>query len=104
MSRSHRLLTLLNQLEQALNALSLWQVAPPTQEKLMSSEPFAIDTLSPSEWLQWIFIPKMKWLIEQQQPLPSGFAISPYFEEAWKEQGETQAVLLLLNQIDEVCA
>ncbi|MGR5543302.1 YqcC family protein, partial [Vibrio campbellii] len=53
MSRSHVLLPLLNQLEQALKALNIWQDTPPAQEKLMSSEPFAIDTLTPGEWLQW---------------------------------------------------
>ncbi|CAM4314093.1 YqcC family protein [Vibrio agarivorans] len=104
MSRSHVLLPLLNQLEQALKALNIWQDTPPVQEKLMSSEPFAIDTLTPSEWLQWIFMPKMQWLIEQKQPLPSGFSITPYFEEAWKEQPEMHDLVALLKQIDEACA
>lgn len=81
-----------------------WQEAAPAQDKLSSSQPFAVDCLSPSEWLQWICLPKMAELIESQQALPSGFAITPYFEEAWKNQYQYQDILVVLKLIDEVCA
>ena len=38
---------------------------------LLSEEPFAIDTMSPEEWLQWIFIPRMFALLESGAELPS---------------------------------
>ncbi|POF59031.1 pseudouridine synthase, partial [Vibrio vulnificus] len=34
--------------------------------------------------------------------LPKGFLLTPYFEEAWKEQRDTQTLLSILRTIDEV--
>ena len=45
--------------------LDLWQAVPPSQRSLLSEEPFAIDTMSPEEWLQWFLfqecLPYLKW-------------------------------------------
>ncbi|MDU5698609.1 MAG: YqcC family protein [Haemophilus parainfluenzae] len=49
----------LQQLQLAMQKLDLWQAVPPSQDAFLSEEPFAIDTMSPEEWLQWIFIPRM---------------------------------------------
>lgn len=86
-----------------MRARSLWQSTLPSPQALASSEPFAIDTLDPEQWLQWIFIPRMQTLIRQQQPLPSGFAITPYFEQCWQGQQDKAALITLLMQIDKEC-
>lgn len=78
----------------------LWQSVAPSQEKLASRQPFAIDTLTPEEWLHWVFIVRMREMINTQQPLPVGFEISPYFEQAW-QTGEHQALLALISDIDK---
>ncbi|MDE1209600.1 YqcC family protein [Vibrio aestuarianus] len=93
----------LTQLETELRQCGVWQPQSPSREALMSNEPFAIDTLAPEQWLQWVFIPKMLALLEQQATLPSGFSIAPYFEETWKHQPEFSKVIALVTYIDEVC-
>ncbi len=93
----------LEQLEAELRQCELWQAEPPSQEALQSVEPFSIDTLEPHEWLQWIFLPTMQRILIEQQPIPRGFALSPYFDEVWKESQQYQAVLLVVNHIDKVC-
>ncbi len=85
----------LQQLQLAMQKLDLWQVTPPAQEAFLSQEPFAIDTMSPEEWLQWIFIPRMFALLESDAELPSKIAVSPYLEEAFKEAEEDFLVELL---------
>ncbi|MBE2898245.1 YqcC family protein [Pasteurellaceae bacterium 20609_3] len=85
--------TQLSALEAALVALELWQSQPPEPSRLASQEPFAIDTLEPHEWLQWIFIPRMRALLEAQAALPRNFAISPYIEEAMKETAQLERIL-----------
>ena len=76
----------LQQLQLAMQKLDLWQAVPPSQDAFLSKEPFAIDTMSPEEWLQWIFIPRMFALLESGgAALPSKIAVSPYLEEAFKE-------------------
>jgi len=79
----------LQQLQLAMQKLDLWQDA------FLSEEPFAIDTMSPEEWLQWIFIPRMFALLESGAELPSKIAVSPYLEEAFKEAEEDFLVELL---------
>ncbi|WP_217515080.1 YqcC family protein [Vibrio metschnikovii] len=93
---------LLEQLTTELKAATLWQEKRPTEDKLLSREPFAIDTLHPHEWLQWIFLPRMWQLLEAKQPLPRGFLLTPYFVEAWKAQSGYQPLIEVLMEIDRV--
>ncbi|GAM55726.1 hypothetical protein JCM19231_2328 [Vibrio ishigakensis] len=95
---------LFQQLTQRLQSVQKWDIEPPSQTALMSTQPFAVDTLSPEQWLKWIFVPKMQGLIEQKQPLPSGFSIAPYFEEAWRNSEEMEPILDVIRAIDEVFA
>jgi uncharacterized protein YqcC (DUF446 family) len=81
----------------------LWSQSSPSAVALSSQQPFSVDTLTPEEWLQWIFIPRMLDLMSREQPVPSGFAISPYFEEVWKLDAGKQALLTLIEDIDKAC-
>lgn len=91
---------LLDELEQVLEACDLLQSEPPSPKRLASREPFAVDTLDCHEWLQWIFIPKMRALVVARQPLPRNFEIAPYVEEAMKEQQGATAVVKVTYRID----
>ncbi len=92
---------LLVELKQQLKKQSLWQQHAPDAKALSSQQPFAVDTLEPQEWLQWIFIARMESLIEAGGDIPRGFEITPYFEEVWKLRPELNEVLTVLKQIDE---
>ncbi len=95
---------LLAQLEQALRDQQCWQQEPPSQQALSSQQPFAVDTLAPQEWLQWIFIPKMTQLLESGQTLPKGFEMSPYFEQTWQQQEDMKPVIAVIRLIEQECA
>ncbi len=103
MTTSTKLTELLLQLEVQLRKHRLWQQAMPSPQALQSVEPFAIDTLNPHEWLQWIFIARMRALVENEQPLPRGFAIEPYFSEVWKQEQQYSELLATIQTIDELC-
>ncbi|MCA2014492.1 YqcC family protein [Vibrio tritonius] len=90
----------LNELEYELQRAGVWQAFAPSAQALESREPFALDTLEPHEWLQWIFIPKMSELLAREQ-VPNGFSLTPYFEQAWIEQPEFLAVIRVIRSIDE---
>lgn len=94
---------LFQQLSQRLQSAQMWDDEPPQTSSLQSVQPFAVDTLAPEQWLQWVFMPKMKHLMDNHQPLPSGFSIAPYFEEVWKDDSQMQTVLDVIRAIDEVC-
>ncbi|ARR43716.1 hypothetical protein CAY59_04775 [Vibrio campbellii] len=103
MATNIQLVDLLQQLEAQLQHHELWQQTMPSAEALQSTEPFAIDTLHPHEWLQWIFIARMRALVESNQPLPRGFSIEPYFAEAWKQELHYGELLETIRTIDELC-
>ncbi|MGY3568964.1 YqcC family protein [Vibrio sp. SCSIO 43135] len=104
MTQTESILALLDALQTELSQQNLWQTVPPTDEALASEQPFAIDTLAPHEWLQWIFIAKLHWMHSQNMPLPKGFEVTPYFEQVWQEKPEYRQLLVILNKIDEACA
>ncbi|MDO4429954.1 MAG: YqcC family protein [Lonepinella koalarum] len=83
----------LNELQKLMQTQGLWQSFPPSPEALQSTQPFGLDSLSATEWLQWVFIPRMQALIDSKQPLPTQIAISPYLEEALKEEPYLPALL-----------
>lgn len=79
----------LDELQQAMVKHQLWETTPPPAEALESDQPFCVESLSPTQWLQWVFIPRMHALIEAGAELPKNFAITPYLEEALKEERYT---------------
>lgn len=90
-------------IERELRRLGWWSNAVPSPERLSSVEPFCVDTLAFEEWLQWVFLPRMKLIIERQAPLPTSCAILPMAEVAWAEQGERVVILLrLLGEFDRL--
>lgn len=94
---------LLQRLEQELQYIALWEEIMPQAEALASEEPFCIDTLKLSQWLQWIFIPKMSYLLEQRMPLPNFCGIHEVAEEAFKGmETDIEQLLSIIREIDEV--
>nr|WP_067298610.1 YqcC family protein [Marinobacterium profundum] len=101
MTRPQQLNLLLRQLEQELQTLQLWQQNAPSSEALNSIEPFCVDSLAFSEWLQWVMIPRFDAMIQQQRTLPGNSDIAAMAEEAFKGINADTAVLLdLIRQID----
>lgn len=89
-------------LEKCLREYNLWQLDMPSHDDLMSTEPFSCDTLNLTEWLQWVFIPKMKQVIESNAVLPQGSNITAYAEEALKGVDFPAGDLLnIIRQLDQ---
>ncbi|GAA5445545.1 hypothetical protein Misp06_03748 [Microbulbifer sp. NBRC 101763] len=88
-------------LEAELRRMELWQSEPPPAEALASSEPFCVDTLTLPQWLQFIFLPRMRVMIEQEVPLPRECSIAPIAEEFFKTRGGAEELIVILEQIDQ---
>ncbi|WP_049723671.1 YqcC family protein [Gilvimarinus polysaccharolyticus] len=88
-------------LEAALRDLQLWQLDLPPAEALASTAPFAVDTLTFTQWLQFMFLPQMQLLIDERAPLPVNCAIAPMADEYFKPQVvDGSAVVVQLQRID----
>ncbi|MGE4415728.1 MAG: YqcC family protein [Marinobacterium sp.] len=102
MQRTEQVTALLLKIRTEMEALELWQSSPPSAQALASTQPFCIDTLHFTEWLQWLLIPRLQEMIRQELPLPQSSQIQPMAEEVFKQmQADTDALLALINRLDE---
>jgi uncharacterized protein YqcC (DUF446 family) len=102
MGDSHReLANLLSAVETELRTLQLWDQQIPSAQALASSQPFALDTLSFSQWLQFIFLPKMAEIIKTTSALPESCSVAPMAEEYYRaEQVDAISLIRHLAAID----
>lgn len=97
------ILSLMNGLEGELRRLDLWESRPPPPRALMSEQPFCFDTLSLTQWLQWIFIARMRDLIANDAPLPTACDIHPLADHVFAGLDcDSAALLELIQRIDRL--
>ena len=102
-NKRQKLTILLGELEGQLRFLKYWQVENPSEHSLASQAPFAIDTLTFTQWLQFIFIEKMDQLLALNLPLPVEMSIEPMASEYFKTQRvDSGEILTLIKKIDLV--
>lgn len=103
MSHYHQVAEVLIDIEAALRQIGCWDAVAPPPAALRSEQPFAVDTLNFCQWLQFIFIPKMHFLVAEQQALPNACGITPMAQEYFRAQQLPVAGLLsALEQMDEL--
>ncbi|MEK8081454.1 YqcC family protein [Pseudomonas sp. XK-1] len=102
-----RLVTVAEQLlliERELRVQGWWEMQPPSVEALASQEPFCVDTLAFEQWLQWIFLPRMKQLLEAGAALPSVSGIQPMAEQVYGggQALKARGLIRLLGEFDRL--
>jgi len=102
---SGRIADVLLQVEANLRASGKWQQKQPAAMALASALPFCVDTLRMEQWLQWIFLPRMKQILESQRPLPARSAIFAHAQDCFDESDSSVAQLLaLIKRFDKLIA
>ena len=96
-----QLSTLLRELEGEMCRQGLWEAEPPSPEALASDQPFAVDTLRFSQWLQFVFIARLRVLVDSRALLPGSCAVRPMAEESLKGlPQDTGQIEHLLGEVD----
>lgn len=62
--------TKLTQIEAELKRIGFWQDSPLKPEQYQFTRAFAMDTMAYSQWLQFVFIPRVQAIIEQRGQFP----------------------------------
>lgn len=92
-------------IERELRLQGWWASVAPSAGALASVEPFAVDTMAFEEWLQWIFLPKMKSILEQGAQLPAVSGIQPMAEMVFRERAtQARGLLEVLGEFDRLIA
>jgi uncharacterized protein YqcC (DUF446 family) len=99
-ARERALIAVIDGLEAELRRMRLWEFVPPSKELLASAQPFCVDTLGLSQWLQWMLIPRMRKIFAGDGELPTACAIHPYAEDCFEHLDEPTNLLLLIERFD----
>ena len=90
-------------IEAQLRQLGQWDRIPPSTDALASQEPFCVDTLTLPQWLQFVFLPTLYTMLEEDHPLPKRCGIAPMAEEYYRGSGLAVGALVdALLRIDEL--
>lgn len=92
---------LLSQLESQLTTAGLWSDKPPSPESFESTVPFFADKMTFPEWLQWVFVEKIRALMLAGQPLPSPCHIAEMGEVYGMSAPFPAEIVATLKQIDD---
>ncbi|ROO27808.1 tRNA pseudouridine synthase C [Salinisphaera orenii MK-B5] len=98
----HAAADILLALEHALRAADLWHERAPTPAAMASRTPFCADTLMFSEWLQFVFLPRMRLIIENDRALPAASGIAVMGREALAEVSGAPAIVAQLQAFDRL--
>tara|TARA_R110000782_G_scaffold264009_2_gene356992 strand:+ start:406 stop:750 length:345 start_codon:yes stop_codon:yes gene_type:complete len=99
----NRIADVLLEVEASLRTHGKWDRCRPNASDLNSTIPFCMDTLKFEQWLQWIFLPRMKETIEETKPLPAQSGIFEYAEECLhKDDPSTHTLLKQLKTFDDL--
>lgn len=89
-------------IEEEMRTLRQWEGGVPGTEALSSELPFCFDTLMFNQWLQWIFLPRIRAVVEGEAPLPEKSEIAPMAEIWVEEQNIASPGYRLLELIREM--
>ena len=90
-------------IEAQLRQLGMWDKIPPSSKALASTEPFCVDTMTLPQWLQFVFVPTIYRMLEEEEALPERCGIAPMAEEFFRGTGLAIGELLSsLERIDEL--
>jgi uncharacterized protein YqcC (DUF446 family) len=103
MDAYQQLSDMLKTLEESLQSEELWLAQTPSNDALSSVEPFAVDTLTFIQWLQFLFLPQIKQICQEAAELPAICSIAPMAEEYFKSiQITGDTIVSQLTQIDQL--
>ncbi|WP_223670897.1 YqcC family protein [Kangiella shandongensis] len=95
-------LLVFEKIETRLIELELWSSEHPGEDALQSSMPFCVDTLRLEQWLQFVFLPRMRRIVKRKELPPGPAQIAPIAQEAFKETEDSEKLIRAIQKFDEV--
>lgn len=88
-------------LELELRRIGRWEHTQPPLEAFQSNLPFKIDTMEMTQWLQWVFIPRMRRILRNGLPLPTTCAVHPLAADTLRSP-DTETLLVFIARLDRL--
>lgn len=88
-----------DRVEAEMRRIGLWQATPLRPEQLNFKKAFAVDTMAFSQWLQFIFLPRVREAIAANQ-FPSSSSVGAMAVREFDGYSEADALITLLSEFD----
>lgn len=87
--------------EAELRRMGWWRDSAPEPERMQFRQPFGMDTLAFSEWLQFVFVPAARSMVAGERPLPPSSMLAPHAVREYDgQEDETHALCAALRRVD----
>lgn len=92
----------LAKIEEEMKRIGYWQAEPPPPEAYDFRQAFAADTMAFSQWLQFIFIPRVKQIIAEKGEFPAQSQVGVMAMREFDGSTEAGNLVTLLSEFDEL--
>jgi len=90
----------LAEIEEEMKRAGLWQETPLRSEQYEFRQAFAIDTMAFSQWLQFIFVPRVKGIIASSGQFPAQSMVGAQAVREFDTQPNAERLVELLSEFD----
>jgi len=93
----------LDAVETEMRANGLWDVAQPSPEEFAAAGAFGIPTITFTQWLRWVFVPRVHEVIEGTAEVPPASSVGAHAAREWgfsPTNFDTSRLETLLDEFD----
>lgn len=90
----------LNAIEAEMRNVRLWQDQPLTAEQMKFTQAFGMDTMSFDQWLQFIFIPRVRQIVDSKGNFPRASNVGAQAVREFDGNDEAAHLVHLLCEFD----
>lgn len=90
------------QIEAEMKAIGYWQFEPLPDQAFDFHQAFAMDTMTFPQWLQFVLIPRVAGIVEQQGDFPSESMVGTQAIREFDGDETSSQLASLLSEFDEI--
>ena len=90
------------EIEREMKRIRLWQEKPLVPEKYNFTMAFAMDTMSYNQWLQFVFIPRVREIINTEGKFPASSSVGVQAVREFDTYPNAEGLITLLSEFDRL--
>jgi uncharacterized protein YqcC (DUF446 family) len=91
----------LGEIEAEMKRVGLWEIEKPAPEKFEDMDAFGTKTMAFEQWLRWVFVPRVREILDDKGEFPRGSQVSQQAFREWKVWGSADEFDPLLERLRE---
>jgi uncharacterized protein YqcC (DUF446 family) len=92
----------LDQIEQEMRRVGLWQEKPLAPDQYNFTQAFAMDTMSYDQWLQFVFVPRVREIIRTEGRFPASSSVGAQAVREFDTYPDAERLIALLSEFDSL--